>query len=214
MYTAAKKGDIPTLTKFINEAADLDEIDSYSGLTPLLVALQSSRLDAARLLIDKGADVNVATSSGKDGWSTSGETSLMMAAGTGHLDTVKLLIEKSADVNAIWTRYYNYKIIGNGVRVRSGKAKFSKITAFGMAAERGHLDVARLLIDKGADVEEGSINTSYKYPAATACSLLTLIGKKKNKAFLMPEVAPNLVDYTLDPEDNPLYAWVEDVPCN
>lgn len=68
--------------KVNHEAAGFD--------TPLSAAAQGKRLDVARFLLEKGADVNHQSSLG-------GETSLMEAAKSGNVEMAKLLLEHGAD---------------------------------------------------------------------------------------------------------------------
>lgn len=77
----------------------------------------------ARLLIDKGADINAQD---KDG-----STALILASDKGHEAVVRLLIDKGAGVNA---------------QNKDGS------TALILASEKGHAAVVRLLINRGADV--------------------------------------------------------------
>ena len=54
---AAKAGDIAEIARLLNEGADVNE----SGLaSPLFYAIQSNHTDAARLLVEHGADVSKA----------------------------------------------------------------------------------------------------------------------------------------------------------
>ena len=58
---AAKAGDIAEIERLLNEGADVNE----SGLaTPLFYAIQYNHTDAARLLIERGADVDKASTWG------------------------------------------------------------------------------------------------------------------------------------------------------
>ena len=110
-----------------NEATDnngtINALDEH-GFTQLIEAAKSNSLDVAKLLIDKGADVNL-----KD--DNTGATALMHAVGHGNLDMVKLLIENKADINAV--------------------DKASQ-TALMIAAMNGYPEIAKLLIEKGADI--------------------------------------------------------------
>merc|ERR1712072_273858 len=66
------------------------------GRTPLWIACQNGRVDAARLLLDKGADVNLATEKGTtplhgvcDHW----------CCEDSHIEVVRLLLANGADVD-------------------------------------------------------------------------------------------------------------------
>jgi Ankyrin repeats (3 copies) len=94
----------------------------YDDRTPLHAASQEGHVDAVRLLLDHGADVN---SQGL-GWMP-----LHFASSEGNLTVVRLLLERGADSNA---------------RSASGKSPVY------LASESGHLEVVRLLGDHGGDV--------------------------------------------------------------
>ena len=61
--------------------------------------------DVAKLLLDKGADVNAKTGKGK--------TALMMAAENGHADIVHALLGKGADVNAKTSNGWTALLLAN-----------------------------------------------------------------------------------------------------
>ena len=55
---------------------------------PLIIACEKGHVDAARLLLDKGAEVNRATEDGR--------TPLLVACLQGHVDAVRLLLDNGA----------------------------------------------------------------------------------------------------------------------
>ena len=79
-------------------------------------------MEVCRLLVEHGADPNVAK--------RNGETALMEAARGGHMEVCRLLVEHGADPNA---------------------ATSDDVTALMWAAQRGHIEVCRLLVEHGAD---------------------------------------------------------------
>lgn len=93
LHIAMSEGDIPTLTKLINEGADMNVKDRH-GNTPLHDAASiryPPRLPVIKLLIDKAAGVNTKNNHG--------ETPLHFAVLQDYF-VAELLIEKGADVNA------------------------------------------------------------------------------------------------------------------
>ena len=71
---------------------NIDEPDN-AGRTKLMYAANEGRIKDVKLLIEKGADVNLGQ--------TNGETALMEAAERGYTDICKLLIENGAEINAV-----------------------------------------------------------------------------------------------------------------
>ena len=101
----ARTTDVPPTRRFIMPLGDLSWV-SFIGQTPFLRAAQSADLTVMHLLLDHGADPNIAT--------VEGTTALMAAAGvnwmTGQtyteskeaqLEAVKLCFEKGGSVNAV-----------------------------------------------------------------------------------------------------------------
>jgi ankyrin repeat protein len=56
-FDAASRGDVPQLQRLVAAGILIDRRDA-AGRTALLVATHANRIDAARLLIERGADVN------------------------------------------------------------------------------------------------------------------------------------------------------------
>eukprot|EP00919_Chromeraceae_sp_WS-2016_P078253 GHVR01185308.1.p1 GENE.GHVR01185308.1~~GHVR01185308.1.p1 ORF type:complete len:144 (+),score=6.42 GHVR01185308.1:273-704(+) len=111
--------------------------------TPLILASRKGLTDIARLLIDKGADVNVQD---KDE-----DTPLILATNKGLTDIVRLLIDKGADVNV--------------------QAK-DEDTPLILASRKGLTDIARFLIDKGAEVNAVEIVGIVVVEFVVSCDLL------------------------------------------
>ena len=122
IHDAAKKGDVAAITAALDAGANVNDPDGFA--TPLYYAVSRQHLDAAKLLIDRGADVNVGSkisgpplkaavakrkpelitlllAHGADPKVTVGdETVLHQAVRHGCLDCVKALVAAGADVNA------------------------------------------------------------------------------------------------------------------
>jgi ankyrin repeat protein len=117
---------------------DLDSKDT-KGQTPLYVTAEKGASVLARMLLDKGADVN--TQGGYLG------NALQVASARGYKDIATLLLDKGADVNAQGGIYSN---------------------AFQAALAQGYKEIAMLLLDKGADVNaQGGIHGNALQAALT-----------------------------------------------
>ena len=71
----------------LERGAEVDRAERTYGTTPLLIASQKGQVDAVRLLLDKGADVNRAAADGP------GTTPLDAASQHGHPAVVRLLLD-------------------------------------------------------------------------------------------------------------------------
>lgn len=89
LWKAAAAGDLSAIKDALGDSADLNALDSQFGITPLGWAALNGQTEAAKLLIEKGADVNAQN--------RDGATPLHSAAFLGRTETVKLLLEKGAD---------------------------------------------------------------------------------------------------------------------
>ena len=112
-------------------------------MTPLLFAARQGHLDAVKALLDAGADVNQVS----EGDNT---TPLLMAIINGHFDLAKFLLEKGADVKSASdngaTPLYavlNVQWAPKALYPQPRAQTQQKLT---------HLELMKLLIDKGADV--------------------------------------------------------------
>eukprot|EP00961_Rhodomonas_salina_P036484 490195-Rhodomonas_salina.1 len=83
-------GHTQVIALLIESGAVVDMVNS-EGKTPLIKAAELGYVDACKVLIDGGADIN----RGDPGY-----TSLMWATQYNRIAVVKFLIERGADVNA------------------------------------------------------------------------------------------------------------------
>jgi len=125
LFAAVEKNDIPKVIFLLPLGADVNAKDPYANMTPLMMAAYDGYTEIAKLLIEKGAEVNAKGGVDMD------MTPLIYAASQDRVDMVKLLLENGANVNV--------------------KTKYGWTPLF-FAASRGKVDIAKLFIDKGADV--------------------------------------------------------------
>ena len=112
------------------------------GMTPLLFAARDGLLDAAKLLVEAGADVNTAD--------PNGITPLVMALTNGQLPVAKFLIDHGADPQRgdWWGRTPLWSAVDiRNLAVRSGTSQHEN------GVDRAAvLEIITALIDRGADV--------------------------------------------------------------
>lgn len=87
-FAAARKGDAAAVKAFLDAGVDVNAKTRY-GATALSYACDKGNIEVVRLLIERGADVNV-----KDTFY--GEVPLGWALSHGHTQVVKLLLDKGA----------------------------------------------------------------------------------------------------------------------
>jgi len=92
LYLASQHGQAQVLQALIKAGADT-KTGTNNGTTPLMAAAASGRLDAVRVLLEHGADVNA-----KDG--VRHQTPLMYAAASNRAAVIELLAARGADLTA------------------------------------------------------------------------------------------------------------------
>jgi RNA polymerase sigma factor (sigma-70 family) len=96
---AAHFGHGDTVRFLLDRGADANVVSRNPvGVTPLIAALFGRRVEVARILIERGADV--AARRGGAGWPRAGWTPLHYAAAYGFVDIASLLIKHGASVDA------------------------------------------------------------------------------------------------------------------
>jgi ankyrin repeat protein len=160
LHLAIANHDTTTAGLLLAAGADARLVD-HAGETPLMLSAREGTVDIAALLIARGAGVDERDAE-------YGQTALMIAAREGHADVVKLLLDGGADVDAQTRAGVEPKFrkpsenagskgVGiirggwpdRGMRPPVPGAK----TPLLYATRGGHLSVARLLVEGGADLE-------------------------------------------------------------
>ena len=112
------------------------------GMTPLLLASRDGHLDAARLLVEVGADVNQVDPNGM--------TPLLMALTNGQIDVAKFLLDHGADpTRADW---WGRQPLWAAVDIRNLAVRSGAPTDENGVDREGALDVMTTLIERGVDV--------------------------------------------------------------
>ena len=136
------------LSSCIITYGSVSAMENYRGyLDPLHKAAQDGDMEAVRILLDNGADVNKQDDNGH------GYIPLHWAVFEGHLEIVRLFLDRGADINShdnnVDTVMYFALNFGKLEFVRDHKYSF---TPLHIAVQTVNLEIVRLLLDRSADV--------------------------------------------------------------
>jgi ankyrin repeat protein len=148
--SAAKEGDLETMTQLKNRRPELLKERAENGESPLLAALYHGKMRTVEWLLERDIDLNIheAAALGDEAYmqylleqdanlvathSYDGWTALHLACFFGGLDAAKLLIQSGADTNARSTN----RMANTPIHAAAAARKF---------------ELAKLLLDHGADV--------------------------------------------------------------
>jgi ankyrin repeat protein len=155
LHDSAREGNLEGVQALLRTGVDVNLVDNKYGKTPLCWATEYGQWEVAKLLLNRGADFNLADSIGRKpllcaarhGYKSiaqllldrgdtvtskdkNGRNALSLAAKEGYTDVVRLLISFGDDVNS-------NDIVNQ--------------TPLSLATKNGHLEIVLLLLDKGAD---------------------------------------------------------------
>jgi hypothetical protein len=128
-----QEGDVAAITAALDAGANINESDGTA--TPLYYAVLVAQLDAAKLLMERGADVNAV--------SALGDTPLGPAVARRNTEFIRLLLEHGANPN-------------------SAMGGSQNILHF--ASAQGCLDCVKALVEAGADVNAQTSDSKYRTP--------------------------------------------------
>src|SRR5262245_54675078 len=109
------------------------------GMTPLLYAARDGRIEAARLLIQNGADLEVQD--------PNGITPLLMSITNNQIETARFFIERGARINVV--DWYGRSPLWSAVEVRN--MDVDNATFVNGVNREPVLELIKILLDKGAD---------------------------------------------------------------
>jgi uncharacterized protein len=152
LMTAARTGSVDTVKMLLTFGARVNTQEAWRGQTALMWAAAENHAAVVKLLIELRADVNARSvrydfpklTGGNGGIihdrSEGGLTAIFFAARQGAIEAAEILVDAGADLRGIEEQY--------------------GFTPLQTAIFNGHYDLAARLIDKGADVNDGSLYTA------------------------------------------------------
>ncbi|MGL5029329.1 MAG: ankyrin repeat domain-containing protein [Wolbachia pipientis] len=140
LLTAVQNGNLNKVKDLTNQNANVNTRDKYSW-TPLHWAAYKGHLEVAEFLVKKGADINAASEN------LYGSRPIHIAIENNNKNIIEFLLSKEVGVNDTDKQGY---------------------TPLHYAAWRGRLEVAKFLIEKGADINAADTSTTGKKPIHVA----------------------------------------------
>ncbi|XP_047998051.1 ankyrin repeat and KH domain-containing protein 1-like isoform X4 [Leguminivora glycinivorella] len=130
---AASGGYVNIIRLLLHHQAEINSrTGSKLGISPLMLAAMNGHTAAVRLLLDCGSDINAQIETNRN-------TALTLACFQGRHEVVSLLLDRKANVEH---------------RAKTG------LTPLMEAASGGYVEVGRVLLDKGADVNAPPVPSS------------------------------------------------------
>jgi len=162
IHTAARRGDVKAVERRLALGISPNSRHPLTVETPLIEAASAGHLDVVKLLVERGADVNLKG----EAW----YTPLHCAAYYGHLDVAKFLLEHGADITPFKAQGHNTALhsAASGGHIEMAKLFVARgvdinwkgvdeATALENAAGAGHVEMTRYLLANGADVNSRGI---------------------------------------------------------
>ena len=132
LYTAIEKGNVEMVRLLVEAGADVNAAEGFGGNTPLHEAVEQGDTEMVKILVAAGADVNAEGSMSR--------TPLSLAAEKGATEIMQILLGPYADTP------------GGGEDKEAASTPSIGSEALYTAIEKGNVEMVRLLVEAGADV--------------------------------------------------------------
>jgi ankyrin repeat protein len=158
IHLAARQGYIESMTALLDGGVDVNQLTAGDKSSPLLIATINGHFDLARMLLDRGADPNLAAENGATPlyavlnceWAPKSlypQPRAYLNQKTSYLELMTALLDKGADPNArlrkkVWYSGYSFDL--------SGVDEIGA-TPFWRAAYASDVAAMKLLVSYGAD---------------------------------------------------------------
>ncbi|KAL6895186.1 ankyrin repeat-containing domain protein [Trichoderma longibrachiatum] len=159
LQLAARSGELQVVQEILasNPSAVNDPPCGYYGQTALQAACMQGHEDVVKRLLDAGADVHFCSGNNFQ------RTGLQIACGQGNENVVRLLLDAGSEINMSPATNHGIRVLtqsrgtahetAHSLHNTFAVARYNGRTALQAAAERGHLSIAKLLLQLGAEVD-------------------------------------------------------------
>ena len=144
LWGAARTGDLGGIKRYLSEGAEIDELSPETHISALSWATMMGHAEAAKLLIQRGADINVRQEDGG--------TPLHIAVALGRAEMADLLIKEGADVKA---KNRRGDVPASGLYIPWGMLKFM-IGMFDIKLEQKEVEAGRAKIAEMLNIKSPS----------------------------------------------------------
>ena len=172
LMTGARVGNVNVVRLLLAAGADPNATEATLEQTALMLAIAENHTPIARVLLEVGASVSAR--------STNDFTPLLFAAQQGNIEAARLLLSAGADVSESAPDG-----IGGNTNARTRFVADTAAAALLVAIDSGHADMARFLLDRGADPNHDGAGRTALHAAVQRA---------------MPDVIAALLEHGADPD--------------
>jgi uncharacterized protein len=162
LHHAAREGSVEAVVALLDGGAKINEKSGADWTTPLLMATVNGQFDAAMVLIQRGADPNIASEAGttplyatlERRWANRTrfpQPSTVDYQKTSYLEVMEALLAKGANPNARLGKHLYYMTYTGCGNANCGLETVPGATPFWRATYATDVDAMRLLVKHGAD---------------------------------------------------------------
>lgn len=125
IYNASVAGNIECIFYLMKSGVDINKSDD-KGYTPIIYVARNKHFDVVNFLLNNDAELNVLDPKTK-------QSLLIIAVNNNEIDTVKILLNKNADIHIV---------------------DINGVDAFGYSCKIGNIDILKLFLEKGVEVNK------------------------------------------------------------